>query len=135
MHLYQRLAAPDIDAFTQLAHAAYLRLPPEFRQAVGSVVFRVQDFADEETLAEMGIEDPFELSGLYHGVDLSRRSVLDPAPAQSEVYLYRRPILDEWAERGDVELGALIEHVLIHEIAHHLGLSDDDIHAIEDALD
>ena len=117
MHLYQRLAAPDIDAFTQLAHAAYLRLPPEFRQAVGSVVFRVQDFADEETLAEMGIEDPFELSGLYHGVDLSRRSVLDPAPAQSEVYLYRRPILDEWAERGDVELGALIKHVLIHEIA------------------
>lgn len=135
MHRFQRLAAPDIDTFTQLAQAAYMRLPPEFRQAVGTVVFRVQDFADEQTLADMGIEDPFELSGLYHGVALNHRSVLDPAPAQSEIYLYRRPILDEWAERGDVELGALIEHVLVHEIAHHLGLSDDDIHAIEDRAD
>jgi len=135
MHRYQRLAAPDIETFTALAQAAYLRLPPEFRAAVGTVVFRVQDFADDATLAEMGIEDPFELSGLYHGVDLSQRSVLDPAPAQSEVFLYRRPILDEWAERGDVSLGELIEHVLVHEIAHHFGLSDDDIHAIEDAAD
>jgi len=135
MHRYQRLAAPDIEAFTELAQAAYLRLPPEFRAAVGTVVFRVQDFADDETLAEMGIEDPFELSGLYQGVDLARRSVIDPVPHQSEVFLFRRPILDEWAERGDVSLGELIEHVLVHEIAHHLGLSDDDIHAIEDATD
>ena len=135
MHRYTALAAPDIDTFTALAEAAYERLPAEFRAAVGTVIFRVQDFADEETLRELGIEDPFDLSGLYHGVDLSRRSVLDPVPTPSEIFVYRRPILDEWAERGDVELGRLIEHVLIHEIAHHLGLSDDDIHAIEDAAD
>ena len=133
MTRYRALAAPTLDDFVSLAEAAFARLPAEFRAAVGTVVFRVQDFADDETLAELGIEDPFELSGLYHGLDLTRRSVLDPAPEQSQIFLYRRPILDEWAERGDVELETLIEHVLVHEIAHHLGLSDDDIHAIEDA--
>ena len=81
----------------------------------------------------MEIEDPFELTGLYHGVDLSNRSVLDPSPQPSRVFLYRRPILDEWAERGNVGLSELITHVLVHEIGHHFGLSDDDIHAIEDA--
>lgn len=135
MHRFNALSAPDIDTFTNLAEAAFARIPAEFRSAVGSVVFRVQDFADDETLASLGIEDPFDLSGLYHGVALNHRSVLDPTPAQSEIFLYRRPILDEWAERGDIALGALIEHVLVHEIAHHLGLSDDDIHAIEDAAD
>jgi len=135
MHRFHALSAPDIDTFTAMAEAAFARIPAEFRAAVGSVVFRVQDFADDETLASLGIDDPFDLSGLYHGVALNHRSVLDPSPAQSEIFLYRRPILDEWAERGDIALGALIEHVLVHEIAHHLGLSDDDIHAIEDAAD
>ena len=83
---------------------------------------RWPDFADAEALDELGIEDPFELTGLYQGVDLAHRSVLDPAPAVSMVFLYRRPILDEWAERGDVTLGALIAHVLTHEIGHHFGL-------------
>jgi predicted Zn-dependent protease with MMP-like domain len=129
------LHAPTLDDFAVLAEQAYARLPEEFRNAAGEVVFRVADFADDETLESLDIEDPFELTGLYHGVDLSRRSVLDPAPQASLVFLYRRPILDEWAERGDVSLGKLIEHVLIHEIGHHFGLSDDDIHAIEDAAD
>ncbi|NEX92724.1 metallopeptidase family protein [Caulobacter sp. 17J65-9] len=129
------LHAPTLDEFTALAEEAFARLPEEFRAAAGEVQFRVADFADEETLDSLGIEDPFELTGLYHGVDLARRSVLDPLPHASMVFLYRRPILDEWAERGDVTLGALIEHVLIHEIGHHFGLSDDDIHAIEDAAD
>jgi len=123
--------APSLDDFAALAEAAFRRLPETFRQAAGEVVFRVEDFADEETLDALGIEDPFELTGLYQGVDLARRSVFGPAPEASMVFLYRRPILDEWAERGDVSLGALIEHVLIHEIGHHFGLSDDDIHAIE----
>ena len=123
--------APDIDEFVRLAEAALARLPETFRQAAGDVEIRVLDFADEETLEEMGIEDPFELTGLYHGVDLRNRSVLDPNPSASMVFLYRRPILDEWAERGDVSLADLIEHVLIHEIGHHFGLSDDDIDAIE----
>jgi predicted Zn-dependent protease with MMP-like domain len=125
--------APSIDEFAALAQAAFRRLPAQFRKAVGDVEFRVLDFADDATLDALGIEDPFELSGLYHGVNLARRSFFDPLPRNSQIFLYRRPILDEWAERGDVSLDELVEHVLIHEIGHHFGLSDDDIHAIEDA--
>jgi predicted Zn-dependent protease with MMP-like domain len=122
---------PSIDEFAALAEAALAGLPAEFRAATGDVVFRIEDFADEEVLDDLGIEDPFELSGLYQGVDLGRRSGPGPAPGASMVFLYRRPILDEWAERGDVTLGELITHVLVHEIGHHFGLSDEDIHAIE----
>lgn len=124
--------APDIDAFARLAEAAWERLPTEFRQASGTVVIRVLDFAEPEILSEMGIEDPFELTGLYHGVDLTHASVSDPMPFPAEVFLYRRPILEEWIERGDIALSDLIEHVLVHEIGHHFGLSDEEIHAIED---
>lgn len=124
--------APSLDDFAILAQAAYEALPDPFRRLAGEVLFRVEDFADDEVLAELGIEDPFELTGLYQGVDLARRSVLDPSPPAAMVFLYRRPILDEWAERGDVALADLIAHVLVHEIGHHFGLSDEDIHAIED---
>ena len=124
-------AAPSLDDFARLGRQAFDALPAEFREAAGEVVFRIDDFADEATLADLGIEDPFELTGLYHGVDLGSRSVLGPAPEPSRVFLYRRPILDEWAERGDIGLYDLIAHVLIHEIGHHFGLSDDDIDAIE----
>ena len=127
--------APSLDDFAELAEAAFAALPAVFRQAAGDVVFRIDDFADEATLAEMEIEDPFELTGLYHGVDIGRRDSLGPAAEPSRVFLYRRPILDEWCERGDVGIGELIAHVLIHEIGHHLGLTDDDIHAIEDDAD
>ena len=123
--------APSLDDFAALADAAFAALPEAFRERAGEVVFQVADFADEAVLDEMGIEDAFELTGLYHGVDLAHRSLFDPQPAVSMVFLYRRPILDEWAERGDVTLGALIGHVLVHEIGHHFGLSDDDIDAIE----
>jgi len=94
-------------------------------------VFQVAEFADEDVLEEFGIEDPFELTGLYQGVSLAHRSLFDPAPSAAMVFLYRRPILDEWRARGDLPLGELIGHVLVHEIGHHFGLSDDDIHAIE----
>ncbi|KSB89967.1 hypothetical protein AS593_00390 [Caulobacter vibrioides] len=124
--------APSLDDFAALAKAAFDALPEEFRRLSGDVVFRIDDFAPDEVLDSLGIEDPFELTGLYQGVDLSRRSVLDVGAQPSMVFLYRRPILDEWCERGDVALGALIEHVLVHEIGHHFGLSDDDIHRIED---
>lgn len=124
--------APSLDDFAALARQAFDELPADFRRQVGDVVFRIDDFATEEVLDDLGIEDPFELTGLYQGVDLGRRSILDPAPQPSMVFLYRRPILDEWCERGDVTLGDLIAHVLVHEIGHHFGLSDDDIHRIED---
>ena len=122
---------PSIDEFAALAEAALAALPAEFRTATGDVIFRIEDFADNDVLDDLGIEDPFELSGLYQGADLGRRSVLDPSPVASMVFLYRRPILDEWAERGNVTLGELITHVLVHEIGHHFGLSDEDIEAIE----
>ena len=124
-------AAPSLDEFAALARAAFDALPPAIRAAAGEVVFRIDDFAADDVLADLGIEDAFELSGLYHGVDRIHRSVLDPVPEVSRVFLYRRPILDEWAELGDVTLGELVTHVLIHEIGHHMGLSDADIHAIE----
>ena len=126
------LVAPSLDDFATLAEQAFAALPEGFRRLAGDVVFRVQDFADADVLAELGVEDAFELTGLYQGVALTERSVLSSGEPASMVFLYRRPILDEWAERGDLTLGDLITHVLVHEIGHHFGLSDDDIHAIED---
>lgn len=126
------VAAPSLDDFAAIARAAFDDLPQPFRDLAGEAVIRVADFAEEDVLAELGIEDAFELTGLYQGVDLARRSVLDPLPQPSLVFLYRRPILDEWADRGDVTLDELIAHVLVHEIGHHFGLSDDAIEAIED---
>lgn len=124
--------APSLDDFAILAREAFDALPDGFRELAGDVVIRVDDFPTEAVLDSLGIEDAFELTGLYQGVDLGRRSVLDHGTEPSRVFLYRRPILDEWAERGDVSLGELIAHVLVHEIGHHFGLSDDDIHRIED---
>jgi predicted Zn-dependent protease with MMP-like domain len=121
------LLAPSLDDIEALARAAWAALPAQFRA--------LEELADEETLAELDIEDPFELTGLYSGVDLTRRSISDPAPAIPFVFLYRRAILDEWIERGDVDLGELVAHVLVHEVGHHFGLSDDDIDALLDAAD
>ena len=124
--------APSLDDFERLAKAAFEALPETFRQAAGDVVIRIDDFADEETLRDMDIEDPFELTGLYSGFHIGERDAMGPAAEPSRIFLYRRPILDEWCERGDVGLSEIIAHVLIHEIGHHLGLDDDQIHAIED---
>ena len=124
--------APSLDDLAALAEAAFAALPADFRQMTGDVIFRVDEFAAQEVLDELGIEDAFDLTGLYQGVDIGRRTVFDPSPQPSMIFLYRRPILDEWADRGDLELGELISHVLVHEIGHHYGLSDDDIHRIED---
>jgi predicted Zn-dependent protease with MMP-like domain len=124
-------SAPSLDDLAALAEAAFAALPQAFREAAGHLVFRVDDFPSDEVLEDLGIEDAFELTGLYQGVDLIRRSMFDPAPAASRVFLFRRPILDEWAERGDVTLGELVTHILVHEIGHHMGLSDADIDIIE----
>src|SRR5262249_55890670 len=96
----------------------------------GALALLVDDFADDETLKSMGFESPFELLGLYHGVDLTRASLGDLPSGPSMVHLFRRPILDEWAE-GEDSLGALVTHVLVHEIGHHFGLSDEAMEAIE----
>ncbi len=125
-------AAPSLDDLATIAERAFAALPSPFRELTAEAVIRIDDFADSEVLDELGIEDAFELTGLYQGVDLSRRSTFDIETGPSRIFLYRRPILDEWAERGNVTLEELVTHVLIHEIGHHFGLSDDDIHRIED---
>jgi len=124
--------APSLDDFIAIGEAAFDTLPALMRDRCDRLVIRVADFADDEVLDEMGIEDAFELTGLYSGVDLTQKSVDDVAATPDEVWLYRRPILDEWAARGDVTLEELIAHVLVHEIAHHFGMNDDQIARIDD---
>ena len=109
------------------------RLPAPFAEHLGDVVLLVEDFADEETLEAMGIEDPFELTGIYEGVPLTERSVEQSGTLPDRVRLFRRPILDEWADGNDT-LEHLVAHVLIHEVGHHFGLSDEDMHALEDSI-
>ena len=123
--------APSLDDLAALAEAAFQTLPEGFRKLAGDVVFRVDDFPPDEVLEELAIEDPFGLTGLYQGVDIGHRDAFGPAAQPSMIFLYRRPILDEWAEHGEVSLEELVTHVLVHEIGHHMGLSDADIDAIE----
>lgn len=115
--------APSLADFEDLAAAAWRRLPGEFRSMCGDVVIRVEDFATQDVLRDLKIESPFDLMGLYQGVSLDRKSVMDPAGMPDMVFLYRRPMLDYWAEGGET-LGHLVTHVLVHEIGHHFGLSD-----------
>ena len=126
------LMAPSLAEFDDLAKAAFASLPPEVRTACADLMIRTVDFAPEDLLAEMEIEDPFELTGLYDGIALTQKSVFDQPEGPDIVWLFRRPILEEWIDRGDIALGALVAHVLVHEIAHHLGWSDDDIRAVDD---
>jgi predicted Zn-dependent protease with MMP-like domain len=124
--------APSLADFEEMAAAAFAELPGLFRERCAGLILRVADFADEDMLAELGIEDPFELTGLYDGVALTDKSLGAAVQMPDAVWLYRRPILDEWAGRGDVALDALVRHVLVHEIAHHFGMTDDEIAAIDD---
>src|SRR5262245_43820788 len=107
-----RETPPSLDDIERLAREAWAAMPAGFRELAGDVIFRIEDIADDDVLDDMEIESPFELTGLYQGVDLTRRSVSDPAPAHPIVFLYRRAILDEWIERGDVSLADLVAHVL-----------------------
>jgi len=127
-----RTLAPDADQIESLARAALAALPEGFRAHLGDIVLRVEDLADDDVLAELGIEDPFELTGLYTGRPVGDKSVTDFATLPDTIHLYRRALLDEWIESG-VSLEALVAHVLIHEVGHHFGLSDADMHALEDA--
>ncbi|MGR3433753.1 MAG: metallopeptidase family protein [Shimia sp.] len=121
------LTAPDLDAVEAMALATRDALPEPYRGHAMSVAVRVEDFATDEVLGGMEIESPFDLSGLYDGIPLTEKSVMDSPGQPDAIWLYRRPILDEWAERGDVTLSHLVAHVYLHELAHHFGWSDDDI--------
>ena len=123
-------SAPSLAEFEAIADAAYRRLPQRFRDMCGDVVIRVEDFPTDEVLDTMGIESEFGILGLYHGVDLARKSVLDVTELPEMVFLYRRPILDYWAEHEET-LGHIVTHVLVHELGHHFGLSDADMERIE----
>jgi predicted Zn-dependent protease with MMP-like domain len=125
--------APSIEDIERLAEAAYGRLPETFRQLCEGVVIHVVDFPDEETLREMGAESEFDLLGLFRGRGMAQSGArADTGVLPNMVWLYRRPLLDYWCE-GDDTLGAVVTHVLVHEIGHHFGFSDDDMLAIEEA--
>ncbi|WP_293868613.1 MULTISPECIES: metallopeptidase family protein [unclassified Sphingomonas] len=125
--------APSADAIEAHARGVIARLPAAFRAHLGDIVLAVEEYADDETLAAMGIEHPLDLTGLYHGRPLGEKSSLDSGMLPDRIFLYRQAILAEWCETG-VRLDDLVAHVTIHEIGHHFGLSDDDMHALEDAV-
>lgn len=122
--------SPSLDQIEALAHEAFARLPALFQRSCRGLVIRVEDFPDDETMAQMDAE-PFDLLGLFRGFGLAQQGA-GPASGQlpNSVYLYRRALLDYWAEH-DETLGALVTHVLVHEIGHHLGFDDDDLDRIE----
>ena len=124
---------PSADEIEAIARATLAALPAEFRTSLGEIVFSIEDFADDATLAEMGIEDPFDLSGLYEGIPLTERSVEQSGTLPERIRLFRRPILDEWTD-GDETLEHLVAHVLIHEVGHHFGFSDEDMQALEESV-
>lgn len=123
--------APDTHTIDQLARAALAKLPAPFSAAARDVALRVEDLASDAMLADLGMDDPFGLTGLYDGIPLTEKSVMDQPAGPDVIWLFRRAILDEWVARGDIALGDLVTHVLVHELAHHLGWSDDDIAAID----
>lgn len=122
--------APSVDEIEELARQTVENLPLAFRDAARAVAIRVAEFADDDVLEEMEME-PFDLTGLYEGIPLTEKSNWDVPQGPDTVWLFRRPILDEWAERGNVTIAELVAHVTIHEFAHHFGWSDDDIAAID----
>lgn len=123
--------APDLAQIEALAYETVAALPPAFCVMAGQVAITVMDFAPEDLLGEIGIEDPFELTGLYTGIPMTEKSSMDQATAPDTVWLFRRPILDEWVMRGDVTLRQMVSHVTVHEFAHHFGWSDEDIAKID----
>lgn len=124
---------PSADEIEEIARRTLNALPEPFSQSIGDIVLLVEEFADEHTLRSLGIDDPFALSGVYEGIPLTERSVDQSGTLPERVRLFRGPMLDEWAA-GDDTLEHLVAHVLIHEIGHHFGLSDADMHALEDCV-
>jgi predicted Zn-dependent protease with MMP-like domain len=127
---WRPVKAPSLVELEILAGDVFGRLPRRFRDLCADVVIQVDDFPSEDVLDQMGAESEFDLLGLFQGVGLPFRAESAPAQMPNMIWLYRRPILDYWAEH-DETLGAIVKHVLVHEIGHHFGLSDADMEAIE----
>ena len=132
--IWAETKAPSLAEIEALADAAFAALPEEFRTLCAGLRIHVDDFPDEETLTEMGCESEFDLLGLFRGVGLAQSGEVVSGQMPNAVWLYRRPLLDYWAEHNET-LGHLVTHVLVHEIGHHFGLSDDDMAGIEAAAD
>lgn len=128
--MLRHTSPPTLAEIELIAAQELARIPDELRRHVGNVAIRVEDFCDEETEREMGLESPFDLLGLYRGTALPRKSVFDVRTQPDMIFLYRRPLLDYWCEHG-LDLAAVVRHVLIHEIGHHFGFSDEDMERIE----
>lgn len=125
---------PTLEEIEELAAEALTTIPSQLRRHVGDVVIRVEEFPDAETEAEMELDSPFDLLGLYRGVALTRQSVGDVREDVDMIFLYRRPLLDFWCETGE-DLAHLVRHVLVHEIGHHFGFSDEDMETLEEMAD
>jgi predicted Zn-dependent protease with MMP-like domain len=128
------MLAPSLADIDRLAQAAVARLPALFRQHLDGVIVRVEDFPDETVMAEMALESPWDLLGLYWGRHVGMKGDVPTGALPDMIFLYRRPLLDAWAE-GEDTLEALVTHVLVHEVGHHFGLSDEDMEAIEAAAE
>jgi predicted Zn-dependent protease with MMP-like domain len=125
---------PSADEMEAIARRALEALPEPFAGHLRDVVLLVEDFADEPTLTAMGIEEPFDLTGIYEGIPITERSVEHTGTLPDRIRLFRRPILDEWAG-GEDSLEHLVAHVLVHEVGHHFGLSDEDMHRLEETME
>jgi predicted Zn-dependent protease with MMP-like domain len=123
--------APSAQEIEAIARRTLAALPDAFRRHIGEIVLIVEDVADDETLKALDIESPFDLTGVYHGRPIGEKSSMDSGAVPDRIHLYRRAILDEWIEDGE-DLATLVRHIVIHEVGHHFGLSDDDMHRLED---
>jgi predicted Zn-dependent protease with MMP-like domain len=129
------VSAPGLEEFQRMAETAFAALPAEFRALTGDIEFRVAEFPDDDVVNGMALESEFDILGLFQGVGLAHDSITaGTGQMPNMIWLYRRPILDYWAEHEET-LGAIVSHVLIHEIGHHFGLSDDDMEELEAAAD
>ena len=127
---WQGRHAPSLETVESLAIEAYAKLPEPFRALTGDIIIEISDFPSDDIFEDMALETPFDLLGLFEGRGISERFSMETGEMVNRITLYRRPILDYWAENEET-LGDIVTHVLIHEIGHHFGLSDDDMERIE----